>query len=363
MDFIDKIRELAERALDLGSVLKTEEATKNALIMPFIQLLGYDVFDPREVVPEYVADVGTKKGEKVDYAILRDGDPIILFECKSASTKLGNGHNNQLWRYFSTVQSARFGVLTNGITYRFFSDIEAENRMDEKPFLEIDLLDIRESLVKEIKKFSKEHFDIQNILSTASELKYTREIKNILNSEYESPSEDFVRFCIADVYSGVKTQSVIEQFSDITKRALHQFVNDHINERLKSALSDDVINHHEETISEQPGRPDLALADDNEGDALIVTTEEEREAFFAIKAILYGTIEPSRVALRDRISYCGILLDDNNRKPICRLHFNRSQKYLGLLNAQKKETRVPISSIDDVYKYADKLKVQAQNYD
>ena len=364
MDFIDQIRELAERALDLKEVLATEEATKNGLIMPFIRLLGYDVFDPREVVPEYTADVGTKKGEKVDYAIFKDGSPAILFECKAAGVDLDSSHANQLYRYFSAVQAARFGVLTNGISYCFFSDIEAENRMDDKPFLELNLLDIRESLVNELKKFAKESFDVDNILSTASELKYTREIKHILAEEYEHPTEDFVRFCIANVYSPPKTQTVIEQFAPIAKRAFHQFVNDHINERLKSALEGEVTSEVGQVSAPDSGQSNTVQNDeDKEGDDLIVTTEEEWEAFFAVKSILYDIVDLSRVTMRDRISYCGILLDDNNRKPICRLHFNGKKKNLGTFDAAKKETRIPIDSVNDIYQYADQLKFICQTYD
>lgn len=365
MDFIDEIRELAERALDLKDALETEEATKNALIMPFIRLLGYDVFDPHEVAPEYTADVGTKRGEKVDYAIFNGGSPAILFECKTAGVDLDNEHASQLFRYFSAIQEVRFGVLTNGIAYRFFSDIEAANRMDDKPFLELNLLDIRESLVEQLKKFTKANFDVDSILSTASELKYMREIKRILATEYESPAEDFVRFCIAGVYSRPKTQTVIEQFAPVVKRAFHQFVNDILNERLKSALGGEVA----PVSATESGQPDSDATqddEDKEGDDLIVTTEEEWEAFFAVKSILYGVVDLSRVTMRDRISYCGILLDDNGRRPICRLHFNRSQKHLGTFTfdgTDRKETRVPIDSVDDIYQYADQLKSICHAYD
>ena len=341
MDFIDEIRKLSEKALDQQEGLKTEEATKNALVMPFISLLGYDVFDPREVVPEYTADVGIKKGEKVDYAIFKDGSPAILFECKAAGVALDGSHANQLHRYFSAVQAARFGVLTNGIAYRFFSDIEDANRMDAKPFLELNLLDIRESLVDELKKFAKESFDVDNMLSTARELKYTREIKHILAAQYELPTKDFVRFCIEEVYFGSKTQTVLEQFVPITKRAFEQFVKDHINERPKPPL-------------------------EGEDDGKIVTTEEQRKAFFVVKSILDGVVDPSRVAIRPVQTYCGILLDDNARKPICRLHFNRSQKYLKIFTfdgTDRKETQVPIDSINDIYQYADHLKSVCRSYD
>ncbi|HII07162.1 MAG TPA: restriction endonuclease, partial [Methanotrichaceae archaeon] len=176
MDFIDKIHELAARIPNQIEHIQTEEATKNALVLPFIAALGYNVFDPTEVVPEFTADVGTKKGEKVDYAVLMDENPIILFECKWCGANLDNEHSSQLYRYFS-VTDGRFGVLTNGIIYRFYSDLEKPNKMDEKPFFELNLLDIDESLVEELKKFTKSSFDLDDILTTASELKYTKEVK------------------------------------------------------------------------------------------------------------------------------------------------------------------------------------------
>ena len=137
----DAVRDIADRIPDVLERLVTEEATKNALVMPFIAALGYDVFNPTEVVPEFTADVGNKSGEKVDYAILLDGQPIILLECKLASTTLDNAHLNQLIRYFSTTP-ARIGVLTNGIVYRFYADLDRPNMMDTKSFLEFDLTNV-----------------------------------------------------------------------------------------------------------------------------------------------------------------------------------------------------------------------------
>jgi hypothetical protein len=118
VDFIDEVRALASRVGLAKDLLQTEEATKNAMVMPFIQLLGYNVFDPLEVTPELIADVGTKKGEKVDYAILKDGRPIMLFECKKSGAELHINHASQLFRYFHSTE-ARFGVLTNGTWERF----------------------------------------------------------------------------------------------------------------------------------------------------------------------------------------------------------------------------------------------------
>lgn len=142
--------------------MQTEEATKTALVMPFLQLLGYDVFDPIEVMPEFNCDIGTKKGEKIDYAIFKDEKPIILIECKHWQQDL-NLHDNQLLRYFH-VSNAKFGVLTNGIVYRFYTDLENPNKMDEKPFLEVNLSDYRGIQIEELKKFHKTYFDLDNII-------------------------------------------------------------------------------------------------------------------------------------------------------------------------------------------------------
>lgn len=240
MDLIDQLRSLASRIASTKDVIQTEEATKNAMIMPFIQLLGYNVFDPLEVTPELVADVGTKKGEKVDYAILKDGKPIILFECKKSGADLDINHASQLFRYFH-VTEARFGILTNGLVYRFFTDLEQPNKMDEKPFLEFNLLDFKEQDVEELKKFAKVTFNVDDILATANELKYTRAIQNLLAEWMENPSEDLVRCVTADLLDGRRfTPAIREQFTQITKRAFRQLIASRINERLRVAMTPDV---------------------------------------------------------------------------------------------------------------------------
>ena len=365
MDFIDKIRNLANRIPAQLEYCKTEEATKTALIMPFINALGYDVFDPTEVVPEFVSDIGTKKGEKADYAIMIEGKPVILFECKWSGADLRKDHASQLYRYFTTVKGLRFGVLTNGVEYHFYSDLDTPNRMDEKPFLVFSMLDVQERKVAELKKFTKSSFNLEEILTSANELKYTDAISKVIAQEFESPSEGFVRFITGQVYSGLKHKNVIEQFTELTQKALRRFLNDRINERLQSAIQD--VDQHavpvptvsEEKTSEleevEEGSPD--------GKREIVTTSEEIEGFFAIKSILRDAIDVKRVKMRDTKSYCGILLDDNNRKPICRLRFNRTQLYLGIFDEKREEERMPIDGIDDIYNYADHIIASVQRYD
>lgn len=188
MDFKDALKQLSERVDKVKDSLQTEEATKTALVMPFLQILGYDVFNPMEVMPEFTCDIGTKRGEKIDYAIFKDDQPIILIEAKHWAQDL-NLHDNQLLRYFH-VSNAKFGILTNGILYRFYTDLEKPNKMDEKPFLELNLSDLRNSQIEELKKFHKTNFDLNNILSSANELKYTGELKSIISREFANPGPD-----------------------------------------------------------------------------------------------------------------------------------------------------------------------------
>ena len=350
MDLIDRIIDISKRTATLGPTLQTEEATKNALIMPFIQALGYDVFNPTEVVPEYTTDHGVKKGEKVDYAVKKDDEIILMFECKKFGATLSPGHASQLYRYFS-VSAARFGVLTNGLVYMFFTDLEKPNQMDEKPFFTLDLSKFEKHEIEELKKFTKTSFNLEDILTTASDLKYTNEVKKILNNELEEPSDDFVRFFASRIYSGRLTQQAMEQFRDIVKKARKQFINEKINERLESALSHPENTSTPSNVSLQVNTEQQDKPVDDNG---IETTEEEIEAYNIVKAILRAQVEVGRIALRDTKSYCGVLLDDNNRKPLCRFHFNTKQKYIGLLT-DKVEERVAIESIDDIFEHSDKL--------
>jgi hypothetical protein len=366
MDFIDKIRNLAKRVPSQLEYCQTEEATKTALIMPFINSLGYDVFDSSEVVPEFISDIGTKKGEKADYAIMIDGKPVIIFECKWTGANLKKEHASQLYRYFNAVKGVRFGVLTNGIEYWFYSDLDAPNRMDEKPFLIFNMLDVQDRKVAELKKFTKTSFNLEEILTTASELKYTDAIGQIIAQEFESPSDGLVRHVTSQVYSGVKNKNVMERFTELTQKALRRFLNDRINERLQSAILDVDQGAAPVSVSPEEQIPDLEnMEDDGVSDPKreILTTEGEIEGFFAVKSILRDVIEIKRVKMRDTKSYCGVLLDNNNRKPICRLHFNRTQLYLGIFDENRDEQRVPIEGVDDIYNYAEQIISIVQRYD
>lgn len=352
MDFIERIQALSKKVSQISNSLATEEATKNALVMPFLHsVLGYDVFDPSEVIPEFTADTGTKKGEKVDYALIKDGAVQILIECKKYSEPLSTKHANQLFRYFS-VTNARIAILTNGAQYQFYTDLDAPNKMDEKPFLTLDLEDLDEHAVPEIKKLTKSSFDVESVVDAAGELKYLNQIKKVLSEQFQNPEEEFVKFFTSKVYEGVQTAKVKSQFLEITTKALKQFLNDSINARLKSAIGEDVKGtakiESQETPEEEPEV-------DSNKKPNIHTTEEEIEGFNIVKAIIRQKIEAHRICSRDTQSYFGILLDDNNRKPLCRLWFNTKQKYIGIFDESKNETRHPIETVDDIFNFTEEL--------
>lgn len=355
MDLSDQLKNIAERYQKAKDNIQTEEATKMSLVVPFLTALGYDVFNPLEIVPEFTADIGTKKGEKVDYAILNDeSKPVILIECKHWSENLSL-HKAQLLRYF-TVTQARFGILTNGITYHFFTDLVETNKMDEKPFLDFSIHDVSDVMLKEIKKFSKSQFDLDSILSNASDLKYSNEIKSMLSVEFKDPSPDFVKYFAQRIYPGKVTAKVQEQFTELMKRSLAGFISKKVNERLKTALDANGGNDtNEEEKKEVNAEVSESIDNEDTKDSKINTTSEEMQAFFLVQGILRKHVEPARVAYRDTQSYFGVLLDDNNRKPICRLWLENGKKYIGLFDENKKVTRHELSTLDDIYQHEEGL--------
>ncbi len=344
MDLKDLLKQIADRTKHKESI-QTEEATKNAFVMPFLQSLGYDVFNPLEVVPEFIADIGIKKGEKIDYAIFKDGHPTILIECKDWRQNL-NVHDGQLLRYFH-VSKAKFGLLTNGIVYRFYSDLVAPNKMDEKPFLEFNITEIKDNQIEELKKFHKANFDAESIVNTASEMKYMNELKHLLHQELTEPSSEFVKYFAKQVYPSVVTAKVLEQFTELTKKSIQHYISDLITERLKTALSkEDEKNKVENEISAEQNLEDISK---------INTTEEELEAFLIVKTILRQKVPATRVTYRDAQSYFAIFLDDNNRKAICRLYLNGGKKYIGTLDENKKETKFEIGTLDEIFNYSPEI--------
>lgn len=340
MDIQTKLGELAQRTLQHREVLLTEEAAKNALVMPFIQALGYDVFNPSEVIPEYTADVGTKKGEKVDYAICDGGKIRILVECKPSTVPLNLNHASQLFRYFS-VTEARLAILTNGVVYQFYSDVEAPNKMDDRPFFTFSMDALKPGDARTIEKFTKQAFDIDKIVQEAGLLKLQSLLRKELEKEMAEPSEELVRMLASRVHDGRVTAQVRDNFGKMIVSTFASIIRDKVNERLSTAL-----NAAAPSISDEEQAP---TAGDEEG---VITTAEEVSGFHIVQAIASRLVKPKRVVMRDAKSYCAILLDDNNRKTIARLHFNGlTTKYVGTF-VDKAEERHLIADMTDIYQLA-----------
>lgn len=352
MDFIDEIKQFSKRVDSLKDSLTTEEATKTSLIMPFFALLGYDVFNPDEFVPEYTADVGIKKGEKVDYAILNNGEPVILIEAKWIKEELQK-HDSQLFRYFGTSK-AKFAILTNGITYRFYTDLEEANKMDEKPFLEINMLDVKETQVTELKKFKKSAFSIDEIFNTASQLKYSNEIKNIFAQDLQNPSDQLIKYFLSSVYSGQRTQNAIEKFRPIVKQSLNQFISEMMNDKIKTALGAEETKQLASETSDNAAEPDSQTPTTKDGPK-IITTEEELEAYFIIKNILKEVVPINEITYKDNERYMAVLHKNKTTRWICRLYFNGSKKFVTVPDDNKKDVRIDIDSIYDIEKHKEAL--------
>lgn len=335
MELEAKLAELAKTVRDHREVLATEEAAKNALVMPFIQALGYNVFNPGEVIPEFTCDVGTKKGEKVDYAVCSGGDVILLIECKPSHSDLNINHASQLFRYFSVTET-RVAILTNGVIYKFFSDTDMPNRMDQRPFFTLNLEAIRKADIRTLEGFCKGSFDVDKIVQEAGKLKLESLVYKELEKEIVEPSEEFIRLIAGRVSPGRFTANVRETFASLIVNSMSALIRDRVNARLTSAL-----NNGGEESEEVEG--------ESQGD--VVTTDEEREGFNIVRAIGARKVDPKRIVMRDAKSYCAVLLDDNNRKTLARLHFNSAtSRHFGTFSG-KEETRYAVDAPVDIYKH------------
>jgi hypothetical protein len=354
MDFSEKIANLADRAQKIRGSLATEEATKTALVMPFIQALGYDVFNPLEVVPEFVADVAGRKGEKIDYAIVQDGRPIMLIECKTAGAALNEVNREQLHRYFLTLEAA-IGVLTNGVRWLFFSAGADGKNLDTTPFMELSLDGVDANLLPELAKLRKGKFELQNTLGAVSELKFNRQVKLALAASLEAPDPDFVDYFLAKAgIKGLRKEKKEERYVPYTKRAFVEFITEQVDGRLKTALA---------AASKPLEEPPPAPAEEEEED---IITELEWQAYYAVKSILMGTVAPERVVLRNLAgtgrSGVGI---DTNRKPLAVFNFLDPQKMrIEIVTdaATRDRQTHQIAKVDDILQYAETIKAVAAAY-
>jgi hypothetical protein len=321
---IKSLKEKIEK-FSSGSGYKSEESTKFSLIVPFLQILGFNTSDNNEVNPEYRANFGIKKGERVDFVLLLENKPMILLECKVFGEKL-EFHNEQLHRYFSATE-ARLGILTNGIEYLFYSDLDKLNIMDMKPFWYLNLSqEISPDILARINKLHKKNFNIDSVIDSAKYMKAGIVIREKIIQELSEPSEELANLFL----KSINTYNLPET-------------------ELKNIFEGELVNaiKHIYNIRKNVG---------------IVTTQEELEGYLIVKTILRNHIDYKRITYKDTMNYFGILLDDTAYKTICRLWLNGKVKYLGLIDENKTENKIPINEVDDLFRYSDEILRCALNY-
>ena len=357
MDFLDELKKLSDKLKKVGPTLASEEATKTALVMPFIRALGYDVFNTDEVMPEFVATSSDKKDQRVDYAIMKDGCPIILIECKALGTPLEYGQADQLRKYFNCSTTAPVGILTDGNIYKFFTDLEQTNLLDKTPYMTFTLEKIDKRLIPEIQKLGKDRFDPDDAVNAAEKLKYTGMFKEILEENVEEPKDELVKFFLSQSdYEGRATVSVLAKFKDILKDALEGFIADKITDRLTAALDAGEKKDSPQTPSPATEEPKTETPEPSFGGSS--PSEEEMQGYYIVKSILGGVCPLERITIKDKQTLCNIPFDGNIRKPIIKFFFEENKLVVGLITDDNKVDKHSIEKLDDIYGFADQIKAR-----
>ena len=329
----DKIKKLQSKIAIVKDRLETEESTKTALVLPFIQLLDYDIFNPTQVLPEFNCDIAKGKGEIVDYALLIKNKVEIIIECKGFGVNLAP-HRNQLSRYFVSTK-AKYAILTNGILYQFYTDLDNKNLMDEIPFFQFSLENYSVSDIEILEQFMFSNFNADKIDKNASESKIITGVTGEIKTLFEKPNIETIKLFTKSSYKGRYTDSAISRLTILFKKALKQFVNDRVSNQLKSATE------AEEVI-------------DNNCDK-IITTEEEKQAFYIVQAIARDVIPSEDIVMRDQINLCMILYKNDQCKPIVKLYFNDVKNLQIELFDEEGSYKIELATIDEIYDYKDAI--------
>lgn len=341
--------------------LKGEEATKQALVIPLLQLLGYDVFDPREVKPEYTADFAVKRAgqlEKIDYAICSEGQPVLFIECKAHDQVLED-HSGQLARYFNATPSVRIALITNGTRLRVFTDLRQPNVMDTTPWLEIDLLSLKPVELDALRRLRKTEYASEAVVALAEEMVYYSSMTAYISQQLRDPSESFVRHVAGEVLPSTRlTKNLVERLAPILKKSVQSAVLENVAKSFAAPPSDPPAPPPVEELRESHER--VASADG------IETTREELTCFELASDWIRETHPDSGVAYRDSKAY--LTLHQNNiRKWFVRLNVQRAPFWVAFRHVQPEElrllapgmpvispthgdSRVSLSSVDEIRK-------------
>lgn len=308
------MKNLIKHLSDCSKTVQTEEATKLSMVLPVIQSLGYDIYDPAEVVPEMVCDI-TNKNDRVDYAILIGNVPSIIIECKTAGTNL-ESHTRQLAKYFVSCK-AKYAILTNGLEYWLYTDLQQINLMDEKTFFKIDLSKATDSEISFFMKLSKDCFDGSKLRTSAMVQSVADKIRDEVTREITYPSGDFLAMIAKRCYSGIVTQQVLEEINDI----------------VSLSLSDTPV---------------------DEGTVQDLQSDDVARAYEIIASIIHSRYEDAVICNFIRKNYVAITYY-NKFHTICRLSFSKKKSIFFPADGYKSYTRVDIGEVDELHNLSNEI--------
>ncbi len=331
MGFTEDIAKLSEKVRNKVNHVVGEEATKMALIVPFLSALGYDIHDPTEVIPEYVADFATKKAgqfEKVDYALAINGTIVMIVEAKACGQK-PEAHDGQLRKYFNSLIATKVAIVTNGVEYRFFTDLRHTNIMDEEQFFSFNILKYDLKDIENLKFFHRDNFDVAAINRHAEEMVYVKGMTQLVGSLLRSPSEEFIRFLIAElgklapsykIEKPIKTK-LLNKFEPIVKKSIQSSLLELMTRSLSQEMAQTAEINNTAMTAEAENEEEEELESSQ-----VVTTSEELAALEKIKAIAATSkTYHLEVKPRDTVSYFGVNLGKTNWW-FLRLYLNQKKK-------------------------------------
>lgn len=330
------IQKITDRYKKSGNLIQNEEQTKTSLIKPFFDtVLGFDTSDPFEFQAEYQASFKDLK-DKVDYAAFVNGKPAIIIECKPLQDQLGSRREEQLARYFTNKVEARIAILTNGIIYKFYSDLLEKNVMDNDPFFTFNLLEFTDEDLAKLERFSKNNFDIQSIINSEKAKFETKKLFQILVKNLSEVNEDLVKKVLYDLGFSRSSKQLIEEY------------------QLK--ISEIYLSAITEVQSELISKQQLAAASEKElKESGIETTDIEKDAFLIFKTIfMQEGITADRISNKDFKQFFNIILDGKQSNVLVKLYLNNPKNLFFQLG--KEEGKYSINSIDDILNYSKEIK-------
>lgn len=318
MSFKERLQAHAEHVRKVAHLCTTEETTKQALILPLLDILGFSAFDPSKVRAEYHADFpGVKASERVDYALFCGDQAVMYIEAKSHSENLTN-HAPQLARYFNASPNIAISAITNGREWRFFTDLQNRNIMDETPFLTIDVAEISETEAEQLAQFRFDKFQPDTLRSLAEESVYLNALTKAVRSSLRDVDIDFVRYIAGR--AGIQrqfTQKFLESITPLAKQAVENAMSAMVVSGLTQKEEAPPIETPETAAESDPNAPII-----DPENPKIITTHNERRLLELVKSVLP---EDANIEGKDTERYYSILVDGKVNRWICRYHDNRKR--------------------------------------